>query len=99
MDGFAAINNNQEVIGFLGEIQGICCQFDDQCQWVYVINQEKMRVDFFIQKKFIATYVFHDELKALVDVLESYGGTYEKDQGLNKSEIAAMNMADPGNDD
>ena len=59
----------------------------------------KRRVYFFIQKKFIATYVFHDELKALVDVLESYGGTYEKDTGLTKSEIAAMNMADPGNDD
>ena len=51
---------------------------------MYTFTQENKRVEFFFQRKYVANDIYTVDLKALLEVVESYSGGYGKDQGLVK---------------
>ena len=58
--GFPTTNTNQDVIGMLGPIHGICFQLYVQSQVVYIITQENKKVDCFFQRKYVTTDTYKD---------------------------------------
>ena len=57
---------------------------------MYNITQENQRVDCFLHRKYVSNYTQHENFRALVEVVEIYGGAYGKEPGLIKEELKAL---------
>ena len=68
---------------------------------MYNITQENQRVDCFLHRKYVSNYTQHENFRALVEVVEIYGGAYGKEPGLIKEELKALivNYIDAADDD
>jgi hypothetical protein len=78
-------DTDQDVVQLLIIIHGYCCWFDDHQQSMWALEQAKHRVSTYYQA--------HVVTKALVGVVETYGGAYGRELGLVTAQLIASGIA------
>ena len=81
--GFSKARDDEEAVALIMLIKGICCRFNDQQQAVWSVVQAKKRVFLLVQYEYLSLNKYYEEFKALVVVVETYGGTFA-DPGVIK---------------
>ncbi len=74
-------------------IRGYCCRFDNNQQSIYVLKSAKYCISAYYQgyKVTITEYVEH--FKALVGIVETYGGAYGNELGLIKAQLLEQGVS------
>ena len=72
---FPTIKQNKDPIGLLQLIQGLCCSFDSKTQSVMATVRSQKKLFTFFQRDGMNNASYHKEFMALVDTIETYGGT------------------------
>ena len=85
--GFNKAREDEDAVALITLIKGICCHFNDQQQPIWSIVQAKKRVFLLIQSEYLSIDKYYEEFKALVAVVETYGGTFA-DPGIIEKELA-----------
>jgi hypothetical protein len=75
-------NQDQDIIQLLVIIQGYCCSFDNHRQSTNVLKGAKHRESIYYQGYDVTTTEYVEHFKALVGVVETYGGAYGNKPGL-----------------
>ncbi len=89
---FAQAEVNQDVVQLLLVIRGYCCRFDDHQQSTWALEQAKHRVATYYQAHDATNTEYVEHFKALVGVVETYGGAYGRKPGLVATELVARRM-------
>jgi hypothetical protein len=69
-------NQDQDIILLLDIIHGYCCSYNNYQQSTYALKRAKHRVFIYYQGYDVTTTKNVEHFKALVGVVENYGGTY-----------------------
>ncbi len=72
---YVQANQDQDIIQLLVNIRGYCCSYDDHQQSMYVLKGAKHRVSTYYQSYGVTTTKYMEHFKALVGIVETYGGT------------------------
>ena len=72
---FPAIEAGKDPIGLLKLIQGLCCSYDSKTQSVMATVASQKKLFTFYQKEGMDNSTYHREFIALIDTIETYGGT------------------------
>ncbi len=83
---------DQDVVQLLRVIRGYCCHFDDHQQSIWALEQAKHRVSTYYQGHETTNTEYVEHFKALVGVVEMYGGAYGHGPGLVVTELVAQGM-------
>ena len=67
---------DQDVVQLLLVIRGYCCRFDNHQQSTYALEQAKHGVSTYYQAYDVTNTEYVEHFKALVGVVETYGGAY-----------------------
>ena len=70
-------------------IRGYCCRFDDHQQSTYALEQAKHRESTYYQAHDVTNTEYVEHFKALVGVVETYGGAYGREPGFVATELVA----------
>ena len=89
LDTYIQAEANQDMVQLLAIIRGHCCQFDDYQQSTYGLKHAKHRVSTFYQSYKATTMEYVEHFKALVGIVEAYGGAYGNEPGLIKAQLTA----------
>jgi hypothetical protein len=73
-DLFPSFCQNQDVIGFLCLIQGLCCSYDAKIQSVMATAASHKHLFAYYQKDGIDNHTHHRKFIAHVKTIETYGG-------------------------
>ncbi len=83
---------DQYVVQLLLVIRGYCCRFDDHQQSTYALEQAKHRVSTYYQAHDVTNTEYVEHFKALVGVVEMYGGAYGREPGLVATGLVAQGV-------
>jgi hypothetical protein len=72
---FPIIEGAKDPISLLKLIQGLCCSYDSKTQSVMVTVASQKKLFTFYQRDGMDNNTYHQEFIALVDTIETYGGT------------------------
>lgn len=75
---FPIIEGAKDPIGLLKLIQGLCCSYDSKTQSVMATVASQKKLFTFYQHDGMDNNTYHREFIALVDTIETYGGTGNK---------------------
>jgi len=89
---FVQAEADQDVVQLLLVIRGYCCCFDDHQQSTYTLEQAKHRVSTYYQAHDVTNTEYVENFKALIGVVEMYGGAYGREPGLVATELVAQGM-------
>ena len=89
---FLQAEADQNAVQLLLVIQGYCCRFDDHQQSTWALKQAKQRVLMYYQGHDVTNTEYVEHFKALVGVVETYGGAYGRKPGLVATELIAQGM-------
>jgi hypothetical protein len=89
---FVQAEADQDVVQLLLVIQGYCCHFDNHQQSTYALEQAKHQVSTYYQAHNVTNTEYVEHFKALVGVVEMYGGAYGRKPGLVTTELVAQGM-------
>jgi hypothetical protein len=89
---FAQAKVNHNVVQFTLVIQGYCCRFDDHQQSMWALEQAKHQVATYYQAHDATNTEYVEHFKALVGVVETYGGAFGCEPGLVATELVAQGM-------
>jgi hypothetical protein len=95
-NGYDSAKSDNNVVKLLTMIRGYCCQFDTlNIEFMSIVKSLKNLFDFF-QKAEQSNSEFHDDFKALIKVIEEYGGTGSLAHFPNmiRKELASKNITD-----
>ncbi len=84
---FVQADCNQDVAQLLLIIRGYCCRFDDNQQSTYALESMKHHVSAYYQGYKVTITEYVEQFKALVGVVETYGGAYGNKPGLIKAQL------------
>ena len=84
---YPTADTDQDAVKLLLIIRGYCCKFDDHQQSVVALESAKHRVSTFYQTSEMTASDYLEFFKALVGVMETYGGAFGNDPGLIKAEL------------
>jgi hypothetical protein len=87
---FVQAEADQDAVQLLLVIQGYCCRFDDHQQSTYALEKAKHRVSMYYQAHDMTNTEYVEHFKALVGVVETYGGAYGREPGLVATEMAII---------
>ena len=73
-NGHDQVCANQDVVGMLLLIHGICCEYNIECQDTYAMMKAKTFVTLLWQPKDQSNNEYKKVFEALIDVVETYGG-------------------------
>ena len=73
---------DQDVVQLLLVILGCCCRFDDHQQSTWALEQAKHQVSMYYQAHDMTNTEYVEHFKALVGVVETYGGAYGCEPGI-----------------
>jgi hypothetical protein len=73
-DLFPSIRQNQDVIGLLCLIQGLCCSYDAKIQSVMATVASHKCLFTYYQKAGVNNHTYHCKFLAHVETIETYGG-------------------------
>jgi hypothetical protein len=74
-DAFAQVESSKDPIGLLKLIQGLCCSYDSKTQSVMATVASQKKLFTFFQRDGMDNSSYHREFIALVETIETYGGT------------------------
>ena len=83
---------DQDVVQLLLVIRGYCCCFNDHQQSTWALEQAKHRVSTYYQGHDTPNTEYVEHFKALVGVVETYGGVYSREPRLEATELVAQGM-------
>jgi hypothetical protein len=89
---FVQAKADQDVVQLLLVIRGYCCHFDDHQQSIWALEQAKHQVSTYYQGHDVTNTEYVEHFKALVGVVETYGGAYGCKPGLMATELVAQGM-------
>ena len=89
---FLQAEADQDVVQLLLVIQGYCCRFDNHQQSMWALEQAKHRVSIYYQGHNVTNTEYVEHFKALVGVVETYGGAYGPKPRLVTTELVAQGM-------
>ncbi len=92
-DGYVQADANQDMVQLLAIIRGYCCRFNNHQQSTYVLKGTKHRVSTFYQSYNAIATEYVEHFKALVGVVEMYGGVYGNEPGLIKAQLTTQGVA------
>ncbi len=72
---FSQIEAAKDPIGLLRLIQGLCCSYDSKTQSVMATVASQKKLFTFYQKEGMDNSTYHREFVALIDTIETYGGS------------------------
>eukprot|EP00569_Conticribra_weissflogii_P008200 CAMPEP_0171363762 /NCGR_PEP_ID=MMETSP0879-20121228/3564_1 /TAXON_ID=67004 /ORGANISM="Thalassiosira weissflogii, Strain CCMP1336" /LENGTH=562 /DNA_ID=CAMNT_0011870969 /DNA_START=26 /DNA_END=1714 /DNA_ORIENTATION=- len=97
-EGYDDVEVNQDVVGLMELIRGICCKYDASCEPVMSLVQAKRRVYTCYQGQKQPNDEYAEELAAYADVVEAYGGQFGNEPGYLDSILRAnVRARDPNN--
>ncbi len=73
-------------------IRGYCCRFDENQQGTYALKSVKHRVSTYYQGYDVSTTEYVEHFKALVGVVEMYGGAYGNEPGLVRAQLTEQGV-------
>ncbi len=74
---FVQAKADQDCAQLLLVIRGFCCRFNDNQQSTYALKQAKHQVSMYYQAQDVTNTEHVEHFKALVSVVETYGGAYD----------------------
>lgn len=80
-ESYNDVETNQDVVGLMELIRGICCKYDTSCEPVMLLVQAKRRVYTCYQGQKQTNDEYAEELEAYADVVEAYGGQFGNKPG------------------
>ena len=84
---------DQDIVQLLLVIREHCCRFDDHQQSTYALKQAKHQVSTYYQAHDVTnTEYYVEHFKALVGVVEIYGGAYGREPRLVATELVAQGV-------
>ena len=86
-DAYPQADQDQDVVQLLIIIRGHCCRFDENQQSTYALENAKHRVSTYYQGYDVTTTEYVEHFKALVGVVETYGGAYGNEPGLIRARL------------
>jgi hypothetical protein len=89
---FVQAEADQDVVQLLLIIQGYCCRFDNHQQSTWAHEQAKHQVSTYYQGHDTTNTEYVEHFKALVGVVETYGGAYGREPGLVVTELVTQGM-------
>ncbi len=89
---FVQAKADQDIVQLILVIQGYCCRFDDHQQSTWALKQAKHQVSTYYQGHNVTNTEYVEHFKALVGVVETYGGAYGRKPGLVATELIAQGM-------
>ena len=87
LSDYPTADTDQDAVKLLLIIHGYCCRFDDHQQSVVALESMKHRVSTFYQTSEMTASNYLEFFKALVGVLETYGGAFGNKPGLIRAEL------------
>ncbi len=97
-EDFNNMQGNQDVVGLMELIRGICCKYDASSEPVMLLVQAKRRVYTCYQGAKQPNDKYAEELEAYVDVVEAYGGEFGNKPGyINDILQNVIRARDPDN--
>ena len=84
---YPVADTDQDAVKLLLIIRGYCCKFDDHQQSVVALESAKHRVSTFYQTSEMTASDYLEFFKALVGVVETYGGAFRNEPGLIRAEL------------
>ncbi len=84
---YPAADTDQDAVKLLLIISGYCCRFDDHQQSVVALESAKHRMSTFYQTSEMTASDYIEFFKALVGVVETYGGAFGNEPGLIRAEL------------
>jgi hypothetical protein len=86
---FVQAEADQDVVQLLLVIQG----FDDHQQSTWALEQAKHRVSTYYQVHDVTNTEYVEHFKALIGIVETYGGTYGHEPGLVAAQLVAQEVS------
>ncbi len=97
-DDYNNVEANQDVVGLMELIRGICCKYDASSEPVMSLVQAKRRVYTCYQGQKQTNDEYAEELEAYADVVEAYGGQFGNEPGyLDAVLVNSVRARDPRN--
>ncbi len=98
-DLYVQANCDQDMVYLLLITRGYFCRFDNNQQSIYGLESAKHRVSTYYQGYEVTITESVEHFKALVGVVETYGGAYVNELGLIKGQLLEQGVlaADVGN--
>ncbi len=93
LKGFAAFvqaKADQDIVQLLLVIQGYCCHFNDHQQSMWALKQAKHQVSTYYQAHDVTNTEYVENFKALIVIVETYGGAYGRKLGLVATQLNAQ---------
>ena len=90
--------HDQDIVQLLLVILGYCCRFDDHQQSTWALEQAKLRVSMSMYYKAhdMTNTEYVEHFKALVGVVETYGGAYGHEPGITNPDMEGITLAARG---
>jgi hypothetical protein len=89
---FAQAKADQDVVQLLLVIQGYCCPFNDHQQST-ALKQGKHQVSTYYQAHDVTNTEFVEHFKALIGLVETYGGAYGCKPGLVATQLVTQGVS------
>jgi hypothetical protein len=93
-DAYTQADGDQDVVQLLKIIRGHCCKFDENQQSTYTLKSAKHRVPTYYQGYETTTTKYVEFHKALVGVVETFGGAYGNKPGLVTAQLLDQGVAE-----
>ncbi len=95
---YQSANAAQDEIALLLLARGFCCQFDDQRQGIWALQQAKKQAFLFIQKEGTSTAKYYEEFMSHINGVEEFGGQGGQEPGPIRAKMqiahASRNVVD-----
>jgi hypothetical protein len=92
-DLYAQADTDQDVVQLLLIIWGYCCSFDANQQSTFALKGAKHRVQVFIQGYNVTVTDYMEYFRALVGVVDTYGGAYGNKPGLLREQLIKQGVS------
>jgi len=93
-DAYTRADADQDVVQLLKIIRGYCCKFEENQQSIVALESAKHRVSTYFQGYETTTTEYVEFFKALVGVVETYGGAYGNEPGLVRAQLLKQGVAE-----
>ncbi len=91
---YVQANIDQDIVQLLTIIRGYCCLFGNHQQSTFALKGVKHCISTYYQGYKVSTTEYVEHFKALVGVLETYGGAYGNKPGLITAQLIAQGAPD-----
>ena len=85
---------DQDVVQLLKIIRGYCCKFEENQQSIVALENAKHRVSTYFQGYETTITEYVEFFRALVGVVETYGGAYGNKPGLGRAQLLEQGVAE-----